>query len=165
MLLSSEFDPPLNSALLRDARAAQSPAPCRVRLAALEDDRVDSQYMGEIGGRPVRADTMAWLRSGLALLGRNPRLQLVQTGPADVVISVRLLKAYVLSITTQKSANVAVKVRYAGGATPPDEQVYRGNDVAVNWVSGSGEAQAALNSALNDVLYEIERDLLSRCGR
>jgi hypothetical protein len=161
VVLSSEFRPSFGSV----AGEAPHGAPCRVRLAEITDERVDAQSMGDIGGRPIRADTLAWVRSGLASLDGGGQITIVQAEPADLALKVELLKAYVISITTVKSANVVLRVRYAHGSSGLDDRIYRGSEVGPNWMSTTGETEAALNGALSQVLDTIREDTLTRCSR
>ena len=123
--------------------------------------------MGEIGGRPIhQADEVAWLRSGLKSLDRDPRIQFVDAtadGKPDLDLSVELLKAYLINITSDKSANVVLRIRYARQSAAPSEQVYRGTDTGANWISGQDETQGAFDYALAQILDGVDRDIVARC--
>lgn len=142
--------------------------PCRVLLAGVQDLRDDPQAAGTFSERFVHAeDAPAWLRSGLLSISRDARLTLGDQTPADkaeLVIKVDLLKLYMLPINQAKSANVVVRVHYAGPTAPPDEQVYRGAYTSLNWTGAAGEARGAFDVALSKVLESVDRDLASRCA-
>jgi hypothetical protein len=144
-------------------------APCRVRLANVQDLRDDPQAAGTFSERFVHAeDAPAWLRSGLLSISRDSRLQLsdqTPPGAADLEIKVDLLKLYMLTINEAKSANVVVRVHFAGqGVGSGDDKVYRGAFTSVNWTGAAGEARGALDTALSKVLEDVDQDLVSRCS-
>jgi len=121
--------------------------------------------MGSISGRVVRAaDSTAWLRSGLESLGRDGGITLVKAGDPDLVLSADLLKAYVMSVTTAKSANVVLSVHTSRRGVSAPDQVYRGTDEGPNWIAGDDEAQGALNRALSQALVQVRGDLLKQCA-
>jgi len=157
--LSPDFSPRAPNA------SAAQPAEhaCRVRLAEFHDELTDPGTMGSIGFRPIRADTAAWVRSGLGTLARDPRIQFVDGGQADLDLNVSLLKAYMISITTEKSANVVLRIRYTRPDASSDEQVYRGVDTGLDWAGTTDETQGALDDALAEALASIQRDVLARC--
>jgi hypothetical protein len=161
--LSSQFTPPESPAWSTAATAS-----CRVRVTEIHDLRADPLSMGVIGNRPIRgADAPAWVRSGLDSLGLDQRILLVGAelgNDADLALSLDLLKAYMHSITTQKSANVVLRVRYSRHGQPLDEQVYRGVDTGGNWAQGDGETQEAFDAALAESLTAIDRDIRTRCA-
>jgi len=142
-------------------------APCRVLLAVVQDMRDDPQAAGTFSERFVHAeDAPAWLRSGLLSISRDTRLDLSdQTPPAaaELVIKVDLLKLYMLPINEAKSANVVIRVHYAGPGALSDEQVYRGAFTSLDWTGAGGEARGAFDVALSKVLEDVDRDLVSRC--
>lgn len=136
---------------------------CRVHLGTVGDLRSDTHAMGDVAGRPVRvSDSAAWVRSGVLSLDQDTRIAFVGDA-ADLDLNVDLLKAYVMSITMNKASTVVARVRYSRHGVDDGEQVYRGSDTSLNWASGEGETQAALDSALADLLNAIHRDVLSRC--
>lgn len=162
MVLSAQFTPPPGSTWA-GAAAAPLPGACRVQLAGFSDERTDPQAMGDMLGRPVRADTMAWLRSGFQLLARNRQIALVDSPDADIALHVSVLKAYVMTETAEKSANVAVHIRYERRGAPAGEANYRGTDKSVNFANGSSEAQGALDGALAELLDHVAADIAARC--
>jgi hypothetical protein len=142
-------------------------APCSIWLADVRDLREDTQAAGSFSGRFVHAeDAPAWLRSGLLSLSRDPRLSVVNQRPnegSNLVISIDLLKVYMLSINEAKSANVVIRVHYDPASGRPTDQVYRGAFTSVNWTGADGEARGALDVALSKVLDDLGPDLLKRC--
>jgi hypothetical protein len=170
VVLASQFTPPhlvTSQSPQRGAKERVIPS-CRIRLGELRDQRIDPQATGTIGMRVVRAsDPVAWLRSGLQSLSRDRRIAILDgsaTEEPDLELSAELLKSYILSITTQKSGNVVVRVRFSRHGQTLDEQIYRGGDVGANWASGAEESQSTLDRALAELLKELDRDVVSRCG-
>jgi hypothetical protein len=162
--LSSQFDPPSRASYVSGKPPASQAELCRIQIAHFTDMRPDSQTMGAMGVRTVRADTGAWVRSGIESLARDSRIRFVSApSEADLSIDVELLKAYVMTITVDKSSNVAVRIRYFRKGTPQGDALYRGTDTDVNWANGDDETQEALNRALANMLEDVDRDLLARC--
>jgi hypothetical protein len=163
--LSSQYKPPGYPPGMGPARekALGGAAMCRVHLGVVEDRRADTTAMGEIGGRPIRAaDAAGWVHSGLESL-EGGRIQLVGESDSDVAVSARLIKAYVFSQTSAKSANIALTVHYDRHGAGVD-RLYRGQDEGANWASGEDEAVGTLSRALAQVLEQIRQDLLADCA-
>ena len=144
-------------------------APCRVQIASVEDKRSNSETMGELSYRPIHAsDVVGWVRSGFQSLERDPRLALVQPGSPgapELTLHVELDKAYVNSAAgMSKAADVVVRVRYGRNEEPETEQWYRGEYTGVNWAASTGETEAALNSAFEQLLKDVDNDIVSRCA-
>ena len=166
--LKPQFTPPMG--WLQPARRGAAKAPvavCRIGLAAIRDSRLDPGSMGSIAYRTLRMpDSAVWFRAGFLALNRDPRLKLSEGREnADLVMEVEVVKAYVMSITSSKTATVIFRVRYSRQGTPLDEQIYRGDNVNWNWNSGEGESQSALDGTMADALRQIDRDALVRCAR
>jgi len=141
---------------------------CRVRIAAVNDARTATDSMGQLAGRPIRAqDSLQWVGSAFDWLSRDRRLKLVSEGdPADLVLTVDLLKAYVRSGAGMgKAANVVVRVRYTPRNGAEDVQLYRGIDTGVNWATAEDETKGVLNRALNQVLNQVNDDTAERCAK
>jgi hypothetical protein len=166
--LPSQFTPPSASWPAEIKANSSSRGKCSVYLTDIRDGRSDPHAMGTIGTRPVRAvDAAAWVRSGLESLGRDSRIQIVDnSGPQEsrLVLSADIVQAYIMSITTQKSTSVVLHIRYIKGDALSGEQSYRGVDTGANWASGDGETKASFDSALEQVLQAVDRDILVRCG-
>jgi hypothetical protein len=160
---------PSYSAAPRHAAHPSQAAACLVHLGGVTDARNDTQAMGDIATIPVlETDSTAWLRSGLESLSDGTRITFVDEGQATVQMSAELLKAYIQSEAGMaEAANVVVRVRYDNAATPiagsPDAVIYRGRQAGVNWTSGKGETQSALDSSLGQILEKIGLDLAQRC--
>ena len=166
--LKPQFTPPMG--WLQPARRGAAKAPvavCRIGLAAIRDSRLDPGSMGSIAYRTLRMpDSAAWFRAGFLALNRDPRLKLSEgMQNADLVMDVEVVKAYVMSITSSKTATVIFRVRYSRQGTPLDEQIYRGDNVNWNWNSGEGESQSALDGTMAEALKQIDRDALLRCAQ
>lgn len=159
--LPSNFTPSYGASWAHSHGKSQTP--CRIRIAQVSDKRTVKESMGNLGVRQVRSpDPAAWLKSGLETLGRDPGLQIVDE-QSDLDLDVELLKSYMLTITTDKSANVVVRVRYSRNGAALGEQVIRGTRTGWNWSNGSGEAEGAFDDALGDLLNMLDQDVESRC--
>ena len=161
--LSTQYEPP--TAYTKPVAKGGEPI-CRVQLGMVVDKRSDSESMGSIGGRAIRAvDSAAWVRSGLESLGRDGRIVLVEAGEAsDLELKAELLKGYVMSMAAAKTADVVLQVHISRRGGPATDQVYRGTDEAPNWIAGDEETQGALNRALAQALAQVRTELLARCA-
>lgn len=164
--LSTQFTPPHHAGWAASANWPGGHPTCRIRLVAVRDQRLDPQAMGDIGGRLVHAsDARGWVQSGLLTLTLDPRIEFVDdTARSNLVLDVDLVNAYMLSITMDRSVSVVLRVRYSRQNKLQDEQVYRGVDTGTNWNSGREETQDAFDSALAQVIEDIDRDVGTRCG-
>lgn len=169
-VLPAAFAPPDgNSAWAWSPRRnEQPPAPCRIAFTEVRDTRVDPLFMGDMAGRPVRAeDPVAWLKSGLASLSADKRLTLVDAAdPAGhhLGLKAELVKAYIESLRINKSANVVVRVTYTlNGANWGEPSSFRGADDGMNFGSLDSEAYEVLNRAMQEVIAALDKDLLVRC--
>lgn len=163
LVIPSDFAPPWNAGWHPDDKAAAGT--CHVRIGAVSDARADTTAMGSVGGRPIRAaDGAAWIRSALKSLARDKRL-VVDGAPdaSDIVLGAELLKAYAINITTDKSASIVVRVRYARAGAPDAAAVFRGADTDVNWFNGDEEITNQFNRALAQLVASVDRDLTERC--
>jgi hypothetical protein len=166
--LGSVFTPPSHSwlSLPLPKRTDAPRKACPVRLGTVTDSVPDPHVLGNIGGRPIHAaDLDAWIRSGFRALGHDARLTLVDGAAEDaaVTVSLEVLKAYTLSLTTEKSTNLVLRARFTSHGAADTEQIYRGVDTAVNWNSGQGETQTSFDRALAQVLEQLDRDMVARC--
>jgi hypothetical protein len=162
--LSPAYTPPVP---YRD-RLAETPADgtaCRVFIGDVRDLRPDPQSMGSISLRTVHAgDSAGWVRSGLQTLDRDKRLRIAGTAAdADLVLDAEILKAYIMSITTQKAANVVIRVRYSRHGVAEGDAIYRGALNEVNWIGGDDETQGAFDDALSQVIAAVAADTAKRC--
>lgn len=166
VVMGSQFAPP-GSIRWLDREAKGEPA-CRVNLATIHDVRGDKQSMGTLGNRPVRiSDSTVWLRSGFETMRRDSRILLVEPGDADLhlALSIELLQAHIASVNMAKTANVAVRVKFAPGAGDASEKLFRGETADVNWASGDGEALDVMNAALSEVVFATHAEVIAQCGR
>ena len=154
---------------LSDAASARRPVdaspPCPVHLVDVRDTRVDPDALGMMGLRAVRtADSAAWLQAGLATLKQDGRLRYADDAKdATFDLRIELVKAYVMTMNTQKTANVVLRASYSRDGKPLDAQIARGRDTGANWVNGDDEAQGALDRALAAAVVEIDSDIVTRC--
>jgi hypothetical protein len=165
--LAASFRPPPGAWLSRAQKTVPAGArACVVRLGKVSDSVDDPHVLGSIGGRPIHAaDLDAWIRSGFGALRGDARLEVVDAADSGnaVVVDLEVLKAYTLSLTTEKSTNLVFRARFSGAGGNDAEQVYRGVDTAVNWNSGEGETQTSFDRALGQVLDQLDRDIVARC--
>lgn len=141
------------------AKAPPAVPACDFHLVSLEDRRSSTETLGSIAGRVVHAeDFPAWLRSGFATVpGYAP-------GPErGIGLRVELLKAYLQSISTAKTAAIVVRVAYPGAEAGERQVVYRGENTSTNWSSSDAETRAALDAALAEVLGKVRADLPAAC--
>ena len=145
--------------------AAKPAATCLVRLAEVVDLRTDPRSMGVAYNRDIHSqDAAAWIRSGLQSLAPVPGVRFIDQDQADgseLVLKVELIKAYVMTITTQNAANVVIRIHYSQG--PAAEPVYRGAVTRVDWANGDDEIQSALNQALTQLLPKVQSDIRQHC--
>jgi len=164
--LGTAFTPRGNT-WLSSAHGRGAAAACPVRLAAVRNSLADPHVLGSIGARPIHAaDLDGWVRSGFYAVRGDARLTIVDADPPGtmpVAVSIDVLKAYTLSLTTEKSTNLVVKARFSGRGGAEAEVTYRGVDTAVNWDSGQGETQSSFDRALAHVLDQLDQDIVMRC--
>jgi hypothetical protein len=149
----------------RPAKLLPGETACRVQLGDIHDLRESAdEAVGTIGYRPLRLnDTAGWVRSGILTITRSPKINFVDAN-ADLVLNIDLLKAYIRSAPTSKSANVVIRVHYAVHGLPADETLFRGLDAGMNWNSEDGEAQSALDRALSQILVNLSSDIVAHCS-
>jgi hypothetical protein len=148
-----------------DLAAAEADGPaCRVFIQGVRDLRPDNLSMGSVNRPVLAADSAGWVRSGLQSLGRDRRIVVVSTAAgADLVLDAEILKAYIMAITTQKAANVVIRVRYSHNGIAQGDAIYRGAINDMNWINGDSETQDAFNDALEQVIGAIAADAVVRC--
>ena len=131
----------------------------------MRDVRSDPGDLGMMGPRDVRtSDSAAWLAAALATMKQDPRLHFVDDDKdAEFALRIELVKAYVMTMTTQKSANIVLRASYSRGGKELDTQVARGRDTGTNWANGADEAQGALNRAMSAAISELDNDIVARC--
>lgn len=138
---------------------------CAVHLTDVIDVRPDPNDFGMVGQRSVRSpDSVAWLRAALSTLQQEARLRFVDDDRrAEITIRIELVKAYIMTMNTQKTANVVLRARYSRNGTAIDTQIARGRDTGVNWANGSDEVRGALNRALSAAVSELGNAIVIRC--
>jgi hypothetical protein len=161
--LSAQFTP-------QNRLSWSSPATtvCRIHFSEIRDARADPRSMGAIETRLVlAADAAGWLRSGLQSLSRDPRVKFVDDkarGEPDLDLSVELVKAYAIAISSDKSISVVIHVRYGRGGSTLGENSYRGVYTGTIWGPGPSEIQSAFDDALGQIVQALDRDILARCA-
>lgn len=164
--MSQSFTPPESSLARRGHRNGDEQNICQVFIRDVADKRMDKDTMGQIGDRTIHdADPASWLRSGLLTLNRDKHITIAGSQKdSDLDLDVDLLKAYIISITSDKSANVVVRVHYSRNGAALGERVVRGVETGWNWGNGADEVQTAFNYALEDLLKTLAQDVDSRCA-
>ncbi len=139
------------------------PPRCRLTVAEVKDIRADPS-MGGIGAHAASVpDPAAWVRDELKALSSNSALEIVSADAhPDLTMNVELVKAYVQSITTTKSATVVLRVTFSGRST--ESKVYRGVHNAANWASTTGEMQGALKLALDSAVQQVSTEAPVVCA-
>jgi len=159
--LSSQFTPPTKAWSVASGAEKNTAGSCHVHLANVQDARPDTQSMGTMGLRAVRAsDTVGWVRSGVQSLSQDSRITFVDD-PAALMLKVDLVQAYINSKGTEKSATVVLRAIYSDS----DKPIFRGNDDSLNWNNTDSETQAGLDAALAHALEALDRDIASRCSK
>lgn len=138
---------------------------CAVHVADVRDVRLDPNDLGMAGQRYVQTvDSVAWLSGALSSMKNDPRLRFVDNDDdAEFTLRIELVKAYIMTITTQKSANVVLRANYSRNGTAIDTQIARGRDTGANWANGSEEVQGALNRALSAAVSELDNAIVTHC--
>jgi hypothetical protein len=153
--------PPAQEAQKATARS------CAVTVAEIKDVRSDQQTMGNLGGRPLYVtDAAAWVRAGIAARRTPDPVRYgdsLAAHPDEPTLKIELIKAYIITITSVKSANVVLRVTRSQNGSEPQTQIYRGRDTGLNWAASDDEAQGALDAALSDALDRMETDMKMRC--
>lgn len=146
------------------ARPPLTSPPCRVVVAAVEDERTNRETVGAAGNRPLYADDVGpWVAHALRALATAPAGPTGDTGPADLVTRVAIERVYARTVTSQLEGVVALRATFtsAGGATT--ERTYRGARTAMNWASTRAELTTLLNEALDAALARLALDAARLC--
>lgn len=141
---------------------------CVVHLAVVTDHRTDPSLLGIVAGRSVSSPGQGpqWiaglLSAGLAHHGVHVSEALPDATSKHVVVEeVRLLKAWVASVSTSMNSSIVVGVSQLDGA---EERIYRGARTSLNWANGDGEIQALFDSAVEELVIKLSADLTSQCA-
>ncbi|MFT3866990.1 MAG: hypothetical protein QM715_00700 [Nibricoccus sp.] len=143
---------------------ASAPATMKqVCLLLVEDQRTNSESLGQVAGRPFHAnDLPAWIVQSLNNLAPGKYLisEKVPKDDAHLAIKVCILKAYVSNVLASKTAVIVLKVEYSlKGEANPTPVIVRGQYTGPNWASGTGEVQTALQAALNQCMQQISTQI------
>ena len=160
--VASRRESPRSSSALAMKGGSQ---PCTVHLVDVRDVRPDPNELGMMILRVVRtADSVAWVQTALGTMKQDPRLLFVgDDRNAPLVLKIELIKAYIITMNTQKSANIVLRVRYNHEGKDLDAQIARGRDTGANWVNGADEAQGALDRALSAAVSDLDNEIVARC--
>ena len=160
VLVPAQYDAPTTQPV--SAQRDHAARTCNIFLASVRDLRDDPTSMGTMGPRAVRSEnSVEWVRSAVLTLDHDVQLHFVSDeAGADLSLQVELLKAYIMGITTQKSSNVVVRVRFLRHSAQLGEVVLRGRETGANWVNGEGEMQSQLDAALGNALLSLREQLL-----
>lgn len=148
----------LKPAAERVARPAAAEAgACRFTVKAIEDRREEAS-LGVLLRTRVDGDGFNhWFADGINAVPGYTR------EAAPIELRIEVLKAYIHSIATMKSANLVVRVHVAASGAPPQAKTYRGSDGSVNWSSSEREVQEAFDNAMTDLTTQIGADLRGLC--
>jgi hypothetical protein len=112
----------------------------------------------------MSSDAPGWVRTGLVTLQGDRRWSLAdRPEDADVILEVEIVKAYIFPVTSQKSANLVLRVRYSHAGGPLGENIYRGHRESVNWAGTREETQGLLNRGLATTVDLMKADLMKGC--
>jgi hypothetical protein len=138
---------------------------CVVHLTDVRDVRLNPDDLGMMGGRAVHTDnSIAWVQNALNALKQDSRLTFAAgDSNAQLTLRIELVKAYIMTLTTQKSSNVVVRISYTRNGKDFDSQIVRGRDESGNWANGADEAQGSLNRALASAVSQLGNDIVARC--
>jgi hypothetical protein len=146
------------------AKPGKVPA-CRLHIAGIVDKRPETT-MGFMGrGMVLSSDAAGWVRAGFTDLQGDPRWTFADTPEdADLILDVEIIKSYIFPVTTSKSANVVLRIRYSHAGGPLGENIYRGHRAAVNWAGTKEETAGLLNRALATTVELTRVDLMTGCS-
>ncbi|RQP25222.1 hypothetical protein [Piscinibacter terrae] len=148
----------LKAAAAATVSGVQAAAPsCRFSVKAIDDKR-DQADLGTVHTTRVGGEGFAqWFADGIAVMPGYSR------EAAPVELRIEVVKAYIQSLGTLKSANLVVKVQVAGNGAVPGSKVYRGVDGSVNWSSSESEIQAAFDAAMTSLRQQLAADQAGWC--
>jgi hypothetical protein len=168
VVVSLQYAPPepLESPSLEGSRTRSGPA-CSAYLADVRDLREDPQSLGAVAEKSVQGkDAAKWVYGAIRSLETNPTLRFTDapaSQPGGLTLQVDLLKAYIMSVNTARTAVVVIKVHYSRDGSPLGDAVHRGSDTGMLWSGNAGESANALNMALSHVLTTLRPDILAHC--
>ncbi len=131
----------------------------QVCLLQIEDQRTNSESLGQVAGRPFHADDLtAWIVQSFNDLApeRYVISEKVSKDEAPLAIKVIVLKAYVSNILSSKTAVIVLKLECCSKDKPASEPVIiRGQYAGPNWASTTSEVQGALQNALKQCMQQV----------
>jgi hypothetical protein len=155
-----------------DRPAAVKPvasAGCVLNVSEVVDGRAAPDTLGIVAGRAVKAplDSQAWLRSILQGFDRRgfqvDFRPAAAPNPAAITMKVRLQKAWLTSVATNKNANVVLHIRAERAGLPPLDADYRGDLSVLNWASTAAELQRLVDASFAKALDDMTPPLRRLC--
>ncbi len=138
---------------------AGPPPSCRFSVKAITDLRGHAGLGTLVNTRVDGAGFAQWFAEGVAAVPGNT----AAPGTAPVELHIEVLKAYIQSLGTAKSANLVVKVSVTGEGAVPSAKTYRGVDASINWSNSESEVQAAFDAALASLRQQMSADAAGWC--
>jgi len=137
-----------------------------IRIEPLEDARPDSENLGSVAGRAFSSGQLKQLvESELQRIASGSFVVAsTEAEPVVFVLRPKLLKAYVGSISTSKTAVIVLECGFRSPDGTTSSSVFRGQYQALNWSSGEDEVKRSLVQALNRCLEEVQSELFKRAG-
>ncbi len=165
VVLSQTFSEDESAVTVAPAKGAPV---CTVNFTEVTDARRDKTTAGVVYDRSVQSpqDTQAWMRSilgGLSRRGITPQFDVSSAGPALPAAKFSLQTVWLSGVGDSLSANVIMAVDAAGPGGQTLSQTYRGRVSKMNWASGAGEMEKALDDAFSDALNRMAPDLSKLC--
>lgn len=142
-----------------EAPGAAGPGPaCAFTIKSI-DDRREDKNLGILFRTKVDSDDFtSWFADGMAAIPGQTKAD------AATSLQIDVLKAYIQSIGTMKSANLVVKVTTSGAGGVQRQSTFRGVDNSINWNNTQDEVQGAFNTALADLQRQIGAHLKQHCN-
>lgn len=145
---------------------------CNVIVSSIVDKRHGKEGFGALSYVDTYAASVPlWVRDGLAAL-KEARYNVFfedSGSPAPrqgqfLVIDVEILKAYLHTVLSAKSATIVLSVNYQPAGQPGQVKVYRSQKTSVNWTGGASEVEDAMNMAMTAMLANIVDDIERQCA-
>jgi hypothetical protein len=156
----------------RPPPAAPRPAPHlpsrpRVVIEPVTDARGGSAA-GRLGGRTVDMTGLeSYLEAALAAPADGFDVSRADdaaapSGVPALRLRARILKAYIHSLSTSKSAVVVIEATFLAPDGSATVSLFRAQDVGVNWASGTGEVISAFRTAAESCADQTRMAISSR---
>ncbi len=151
--LDGGFQPPSSK------RYKVTKAKCDVHLAEFVDSR-QTKSLGRVGLTFVDSDVTQWALNALDFYDISKK-----NIEAPVSLKVSLIKAYIQALPSTMSANVVFKVQIKpyGANAYAKHRYFRGAEVDVNWNSGEGEIELAMNKAMTMATKKLWSQINTFC--